>query len=45
MANTKMHLIHDVTEGKILRERDIWKSLANVMNLEMELLFTFGLSI
>ena len=34
MANTKMHLIHDVAEGKILRERDIWKSLANVMNLD-----------
>ena len=34
MANTRTHLIHNVTEGEILRELDIWKSLANIMNLD-----------
>ena len=34
LANTRGHLIHDVTEGEILRELDIWKSLTNVMRLE-----------
>ena len=34
LANTRRHLIDDVTEGEILRELDIWKSLANVISQE-----------
>ena len=34
LAITRRHLLHDVTEGEILCELDIWKSLANVMSLE-----------
>ena len=37
-----MHLIHDVTEGEILRELDIWKSLANVISLETGIILHLG---
>ena len=43
MTNTRRHLVHDVAEGQILCELDVWKSLANVSSDNGIILYLWAL--